>query len=270
MTHASEHLTLCEIAKAFVAARQEARALEAFPGTVPSDLATAYQVQEAVLALQTRPVAGWKIAAIRPEFRDRYTADRLVGPVLAGTIQEVADGATIETGVYAGGFAAVEAEFAFRMARDLPLRDRPYDADEVADAVQSMHIAMEIASSPLAALSDLGPGAVIADHGNNAGLVIGPEVPDWRRRDPASMKIRTIIDGTVVGEGSAASVPGGPVAALLFLVNQLATRGRIVAAGGYVSTGATTGVHKVRIGMKALADFGELGAFTAATVPIKP
>lgn len=270
MAHDSVDPKADKIARAFVTARQEARALDAFPGSVPPDLATAYRVQEAVLKFQTRSVVGWKIAVIRPDYRDRYTADRLVGPVFAGTIQSATDGATIDTAVYAGGFAAVEAEFAFRMARDLPLRDRPCDTGEILDAVQSMHIAMEVASSPLATLSDLGPGAVIGDHGNNAGLVIGPEVLDWRGRDPALMKTRTVVEGTVVGEGSAASVPGGPAAALLFLVNQLATRGRIIAAGDYISTGATTGVHKVEIGMSALADFGDLGSFTARIVPVEP
>lgn len=270
MTHVSEDPKADEVARAFVTARQEARALDAFPGSVPPDLATAYRIQDAVLKIQTRPVVGWKIAVIRPDLRDRYTSDRVVGPVFAGTIQSAADGATIDTPVYAGGFAAVEAEFAFRMARDLPMRDKPYDVGEVLDAVQSLHIAMEVASSPLATLSDLGPGAVIGDHGNNAGLVIGPDVSDWRGRDLASMKTRTVVDGALVGEGSAASVPGGPVAALLFLVNQLATRGRIVAAGDYISTGATTGVHKVEIGMSALVDFGDLGSFTARIVPVEP
>lgn len=254
------------IAGAFVAARREVRTLDAFPGPVPPDLATAYLVQEAALAQQPRTVAGWKIAAIRPEYRDRYTAERLVGPILAGSIQEVADGATVEAGVFPGGFAAVEAEFAFRMGRGLPARQGPYTLDDVVGAVGSLHIAMEIASSPLASLSDLGPGAVIGDHGNNAGLIVGPEIPDWSLRSLEAMKARMTIDGRLAGEGSASNVPGGPSAALFFLVDHLMTRGRSLEAGDYVSTGATTGVHKVSVGTKVHASFGTLGSLTAAIV----
>jgi 2-keto-4-pentenoate hydratase len=247
-------------AAVFVAARQERRTLSSYPGDVPPDLATAYAVQERALAIGRGQIAGWKIAAIRPEFRARYDAPRLVGPIFQDKVWSALPGEPVDAPVFGGGFAAVEAEFAFLIGTDLPPRSSSFDAAEVAAAVASLHGAIEVASSPLATLNDLGPGAVIADHGNNAGLITGPAIPDWARRAPEDLMSRMVIDGRTVGEGSAATVPGGPIEALLFLANHLATRGRFLRAGDWVSSGATTGIHMVTPGSRGRAEFGRLGA----------
>ena len=58
---------------------------------------------------------------------------------------------------------------------------------EAADMVGALHIGVEPASSPLATINELGPAVVVSDFGNNAGLLLGPEVarlaPPHRRRD---------------------------------------------------------------------------------------
>ena len=54
-----------------------------------------------------------------------------------------------------------------------PAGKTDWTADDVIPFVQSMHIGVEVASSPLATLNDLGPGAVISDFGNNWGVVVG-------------------------------------------------------------------------------------------------
>ncbi len=84
--------------------------------------------------------------------------------------------------VFAGGFAAVEAEYVFRLgAMRRPTsstgpttRRRRWSA--------ALHVGVEPASSPLATINDLGPAVVVSDFGNNAGLMLGPEIADWRQR----------------------------------------------------------------------------------------
>ena len=258
---------MASTAEEFVAARREARPLPTFPGMLPASLSAAYAVQEDVLRLTSRRLAGWKVAGIAPDFRTRYDAPRLVGPVFADAVQDVADGDTLEVAVYAGGFAAVEAEFVVRLVSDAP--DIPLAAADI-PAFTTLHIGSEIASSPLASINELGPGAVISDHGNNAGALVGPEVPPEAAADWEKLVSKTFVAGVPVGEGHAARVAGGPYESVAFLIEQLASRGRRLRAGDVVLTGMTTGVHDVRIGEQARIEFPGIGGFDLRIVRREP
>lgn len=233
------------IAARFVEARRAARALDAFPGMQPETLADAYRVQERAISLSGRSVIGWKVAGIRPDLRESLGANRLAGPVMAGNVHHLPTGGTVRAPVFVGGFAALEAEFVAVFARDLRPVDGGFTAEAIVAALSGLHAGSEIASSPLATLNDLGPTAVVSDHGNNAGAVVGPEIPGWRGADLSALTSRMLINGNVAGDGSAANVMGGPIAALQFLAEHLLTRGRHLGAGDIVLTGMTTGIHHV-------------------------
>ncbi|MFC7396021.1 2-keto-4-pentenoate hydratase [Chelatococcus sp. GCM10030263] len=260
----SEQSSAALIAAVFVAARREARALPDYPGALPATLDEAYAVQEAELRLSGSAPRGWKVAMVKPELRRVLGAERIAGP--AFHVVEAAADAHVAMPVVAGGFAAFEAEFIAVMAKDLPPRTAPYTADEVKAAVGNLHVGVEIAGSPLASLNDLGPTAVVSDFGNNAGLVLGPAVPNWRERSWESMTSATTIDGAAVGQGSAANVPGSPLAAIAFLADHLGRCGRGLKAGELVSTGMTTGIHLVKPGVRAIVDFGDCGRLTVDIV----
>lgn len=243
----------------FVSARSDGRALPGFPGVLPGSLEEAYAVQDEVLRLTTRRLGGWKVAMIAPAFRDRYRAERLVGPVFADAVRSVADGGTVEALVFEGGFAAVEAEFVVRVTGEPPADPQDWLGD--VGGFATLHVGSEIASSPLATINQLGPGAVIADHGNNAGAIVGPWIAPGLMRDWSQLASVTRVQGAPVGEGSAARVPGGPFAAVAFLARQLAGRGRYLAKGDVVLTGMTTGVHDVLPGQTARLEFDGVGGF---------
>jgi len=246
------------IARAFVTARAEARVLSNFPGPLPADLDDAYAVQEEVLRLTGRRLAGWKVAGIPPAFRTQYDAERLVGPIFADNVQEVPGGARATVKVHIGGFCAVEAEFVVRLVADVRR-----DADEAAIAkLARLHVGAEVASSPFAGINDLGPGSVISDHGNQSGAVVGPEVSPEMFGKWDQLVSRTFVNGTLAGEGSAARVAGGPFASAAFLVRQLASRGRQLKAGDIILTGMTTGIHAVSEGDVIRYEFPDIGDFT--------
>lgn len=258
------------IASCFVEARRSASALKAFPGSVPASLADAYRIQERAIALDGRAIAGWKVAGIRPDLRESLGANRLAGPVMAGNVQRLPSGGTARAAVFAGGFAALEAEFVAVFGRDLfPVEGR-FTPEAIMAALSGLHAGSEIASSPLATLNDLGPTAVVSDHGNNAGAVVGPEIPGWRNHDMSSLGSRMLINGNVAGEGSAANVMGGPISALQFLAEHLLTRGRHLRDGDVVLTGMTTGIHQVRSGDRGRIEFSGTAACDIEVVAATP
>jgi 2-keto-4-pentenoate hydratase len=258
--------TARDIAGSFVAARQAARALADFPGVIPEDLAAAYRVQDEAIALWPDEVAGWKIGRVTPHQTKTLGAERLTGPIFRQNLWVARDGEEIAFPVYENGFAAVEAEYVLRIGKDAPAKKTDWTVDAAAKLVAAMHVGVETAGSPLATINDLGSTVVVSDFGNNHGLVLGAEIPDWRAKLENGLSCETFIEGQSVGVGRVAASPDGPLDALVFLLAHLAKRGKPLRAGQYVSTGAVTGVHDICIGQRSRVSFNGSGDILCAAV----
>ncbi len=263
MSHAYDNSNPSPVAHAFVEARRTGRCLPEFPGTAPATLAEAYAIQDQAMTVWPDRVAGWKLGRIRAPLDVEYGAGRLAGPIFSRNVW-LAGTTPTRFPVIDGGFAAVEAEYVLSLGQDAPDRD-DWTADNVATLVDKVFTGVEIAGSPFAYINDHGPAVTASDFGNNAGLILGSEITGWRER-LAHLTCTVAIDGHVVGTGGATDIPGGPLDSLAFLLNLLHTRGRRLEAGLLISTGAATGVHDIRIGQSALADFGQDGQIACQAV----
>jgi 2-keto-4-pentenoate hydratase len=243
-----------EIAGRFLAARRAASGLVDYPGTLPETLDAAYAVQDAAIAGWNRPIVGWKVGRILPPLSERYGADRLAGPIFDS---ETAASDPVAMPVFAEGFAAGEAEFLLRIGRRPAEGQTRFTLEETADLIEAVHVGIEIASSPLEPINRIGPAAVISDFGNNNGLLVGPEIADWRSSNFERWAVETLIDGVSVGTGQAASFPDGAIGAARFLFELMARRGIALQAGQWISSGAVTGVHDARPGQTVEARFGD-------------
>jgi 2-keto-4-pentenoate hydratase len=246
------------IAAQFVAARRDARALEAYPGALPLDLAMAYRIQDQAIALDGRSIAGWKVGRIMPPADVTLGANRLAGPIFTDTFAE-AVGSVPNMPIYVGGFSAAEAEFLLHVAPGLS-GTLPRNDEETKALIDDVRMGIEIASSPYPGINDNGAAVTASDFGNNAGLVLGAKLEGWRDIDLCAIPIRTEIDGVVVGEKTAASMLDGPYGAVRFLLGNLAERGIDISGGIWVSSGAVTGVHSVRSDQFVVAHFGDHGS----------
>ena len=247
------------IATRFVAARLSSIPLAAFPGEVPPDLETAYRCQDAAIDLWPDEIGGWKVGRIPPSLEDRFRSDRLAGPIFRPTIHKTDSGRQLEIPVFAGGFAAIEAEFVIVVDGDAPEDKLEWSREEADDLIRDLRIGLEMASSPLAVINDLGPAAIVSDFGNNAGLIVGPPIADWRSRTLESLSCEAFIEGRSVGKGGAFNLTGGPVRSMQFILELAARRGRPLRAGDVIATGQTTGIHDIEVGQAARIAFGDDG-----------
>ncbi|MEZ6024388.1 MAG: hypothetical protein R3C16_13465, partial [Hyphomonadaceae bacterium] len=151
------------------------------------------------------------------------------------------------------------AEYVFRIGADAPADKTDWTREEAAGLVGAMHVGVETAGSPMAAINDLGATVIASDFGNNHGLILGPEVKDWRAKLDQGLSCETFIEGESVGAGTASSADDGPLDALAFLAGHLATRGRPLKAGQFITTGAVTGVHDIVIGQQSRVSFNGAG-----------
>ncbi|WP_372017218.1 2-keto-4-pentenoate hydratase [Pseudoxanthomonas sp. 10H] len=259
---------LAAIADRFVAARRRGEALDAFPGHIPDDLVTAYRVQDLAIAQWPDRVVGWKVGYIAPERRDASGDERLLGPIFARQLWN-ATGSSTPIPVFVGGFGAVEAEYVLRLDADAPDGKLDWTPEEAAALPATLYIGVEVASSPLATINQLGPRVVVSDFGNNNGLILGPEVPDWTTRDEAGLLAETLIEGTSVGTGGAQRLPGGLRAAFAFALSRSARRGRPLKAGEYIATGNATGIHDIAAGQGARIVFTGYGTLDCHAVPAR-
>ena len=260
---------LAAIAASFVAARRQGSALDAFPGQIPADLVTAYQVQDLAIARWPDTVVGWKVGYIAAERRDGSGDERLLGPIFSRQLWNATGGST-PIPVFAGGFAAVEAEYVLRLDADAPPGKQDWTPEEAAALPTTLFTGVEVASSPLATINQLGPRVVVSDFGNNNGLVLGPQIPAWTTLDESSLLAETWVGDVHVGSGGAGHLPGGLRAAFAFALSRSARRGRPLKAGDLIATGNATGIHDILPGQQARIDFdghGSIECLAPAATP---
>lgn len=256
------------IAQRFVQARLSGSALPDYPGSLPPDLEAAYVCQDIAIGLWPDTVAGWKIGRIQPEHEAKVGAKSLAGPIFRNAIQRPATGSLVEFGIFVGGFAAVEAEFLFEVCQDAPPGKLAWSMEDAEAIAGRMLVGVELAGSPLRTINALGPKVIVSDFGNNNGLIVGPEIANWRSRALADLTCETFIYGKSVGKGSAANVPNGPLASLRFVAELCARRSRPLKSGMLISTGAATGVHDIKAGEVARVEFHGLGAIQCVAKPL--
>ena len=267
----STEMTTEMIARDFVQARRQAMALADYPGGIPASLAQSYAIQDHAITLWDAPMAGWKIARLAPDKQAAHGTERLSGPVFAATVKSHVHTPVVMP-VFTGGFAAVEAEFVFRIDHDADPAKTRYSEEEALRLVDAMFAGVEMAGSPLATINSLGPTVTASDFGNNFGLIVGDKLAGFDSDvtidalSPEAVQAyatQTVIDGHIVGTGGLFSLPGGPLAAIAWLAGHLAERGRPLRQGQLISSGATTGVHRVQAGQAAVATFNGPHGVTA-------
>jgi 2-keto-4-pentenoate hydratase len=157
-----------------------------------------------------------------------------------------------------------EAEFAFRMARDLAPRPSPYSVPEVLDAVATLHPAIEVPDSRYEDFTIVGAPQLIADNACAHYFVLGDASPDeWRAADLVQHRVTGSIEGRHSREGSGANVLGDPRVALAWLVNELSSLNITLRAGEVVTTGTCLVPLEIAPGDRVIADFGRLGVVDA-------
>lgn len=241
----------------------EGRRMDALPPPLrPGSRAEAYRLQGLLERRSAAPLFGWKIAATSAAGQAHIGVD---GPMAGRLMAErvVDNGGTLPLAGCA--LRVAEAEFAFRLARDLPPRAAPYEPAEAVDAVASLHPAIEIPGSRFTDPAAVGEVQLIADDACAHHFVLGPAAdPAWRGIDLARHRVTAAVSGTVLGgvvaEGTGEAVLGDPRLALAWIANELSALGVGLRAGQVVTTGTCIAPVAIAPGAMVRAHFGVLGS----------
>ena len=222
----------------------------------PRDRAEGYAIQTALESHSSEPLFGWKIAATSEAGQKHINVDGpMAGRILAETV--IADGGTAS--MAGNEMRVAEPEFAFRMRVDLPARATPYTVQQVLDAVDTLHPAIEIPDSRFADFISAGAPQIIADNACAHLFVLGPPTAsDWRSMDLIEERpVITMRGQQFIGHGK--NVLGDPRVALTWLANELRQLGVTLNAGHVVTTGTCHPPLPIQSGDFCAVDFGSLG-----------
>ena len=229
----------------------------------PRDRVEGYAIQAEIEKYSSDSLFGWKIAATSEAGQKHINVDGpMAGRILAETV--IPDGGTAS--MTGNEMRVTEPEFAFRMRVDLPARATPYTVQQVLDAVDTLHPAIEIPDSRFADFVSAGAAQIIADNACAHLFVLGsPTSADWRSLDLVEERPVVSLRGQqFMGHGK--NVLGDPLIALTWLANELRQLGVTLGAGQIVTTGTCHPPLLIQSGDFCAVDFGSLGKVSVGFV----
>ena len=248
-------MDISKMAAEIVAARKSGvQTMMDLPDPAPT-MDDAMAIQAEVYNQFNTPLIGWKVGATNAAAQQGFKID---GPFY-GPMAESA-------GMASGGdlakspcVAACEPEYAFKMARDYPAQGEAINAETAADAVETVHIAIEVIGRTIGNPDYANGIGVAMDFGGNVAFVVGPEIANWQDQDLTNAPVDSKVDGEVVASGNGEPVMGDPINSLVWMAQTLAANGKQFKAGEWVSTGTCTAPVPAAAGTTYTATFGDFG-----------
>ncbi|PLZ03983.1 hydratase [Burkholderia sp. WAC0059] len=232
-------MTHDDLAQRLVSARRRHHPIENLPPeSLPPDAATAYTIQQAVIAGLGTTTGGWKIGARTPG------GAASGAPIPASLV--FASPARVERRRFF--HVLVELEIAFRFAEPIAPRADAYARDEVLAQVGEVLPALEIVDSRFAQWPDVAPLAQLADAQNNGALVTGRPKHYGalaRSLDFVAPELEFSYAGRTLVPRTPGNPAGDPRELLVWFVNHCAAMGITIEPDWTVTTGSYVGAHRI-------------------------
>ena len=237
--------------------RARPRAIAHWPAEhLPPDEASAYGVQERLIAGTGQPIVGWKVGLTSPAIRAQTgLSEPIYAPVLSPNRHFSPH--AVATGDF--GRLGIELEIALFLGDDLPASGAPWTAHSAGAAVEFAATAFELIDDRGADYARLDARQLIVDGGWQAGVVIGGKVPLARRPDLASGHGSLSQDGQTIAAAPANAGMGHCFNVLAWLANRLANDGKPLTRGMVVMTGSIVAAHFPQPGRTLVGEISGMG-----------
>jgi 2-keto-4-pentenoate hydratase len=217
-----------------------------------TSLEEAYFVQDAMAhKLQPESILDWKVGAPASD------ASPFFCPMIRAWVGT--DG-----GTFAGQrlrLRGLEAEIAFKIGKDLPPRATPYTREEITDAIESCHPAIEELEAGVTVPSKVARFTMFSDLQMHGGFVPGPAVADWQKIDITKESVALAVDGKIEVVRTASNTAGTDLLRLLlYLANEGSARTGGLKRGGWITTGSWTGNTFAKAGSHVDVRFSTAGS----------
>lgn len=247
-------------ARLFHEANEAGKKIDALPPeALPQSEEEADAIQDEVARL-TGPVCAWKVGAATPH----STPSR--APIHAKTL--FLDPGHIPAAMFS--HIGAEAEIVYKFSKDLVSNGTALSLEEILDAVESIHPAIEILDTRFPKLGSQPPLAHRADQGNHGALIVGAPIANWRSISPQTQRVILEINGEVASDKIDGNTAGNPENLLVWLANQGAKSLGGIKAGQYVTTGSCSGTIMVTAPVQLKATLAGYGSLSLTIDTSKP
>lgn len=245
--------SISEVAQNLVNARRSHTPWDARNTPALTSVEESYAIQEQVTDLLGAQIGGWKTAA--PDTQ----ATPVIAPIFSDAIYQ--SGAIIPASTFF--MIGIEGEIAFRMNADFPLRDRPYDHQDIEANIAEVLPVMELVDTRMLNGTEETRPLFLADNQGNGGLVTGTGFSNWQDIDISAQLATVTVNGVEEFSGINANPAGELVDLLTRAINLCTSRKRPVKSGDIIITGSCTGVLFVQPGAEVVVNFPKIGQVRA-------
>jgi 2-keto-4-pentenoate hydratase len=243
-------------ARVLVAARREGAYADQLPISLrPQTLEEGFAIQQAVSIGLGLKIGAWKCAL-------PSAGKVVVAPIYVDTVYSRPK--CHLSARMAEPHVKAEPEIACVLKRDLPPRKRPYDEEDVLNALGDAHLALELLGSRYSNPAQVTFPELLADGLFNAGLVIGPKIELPEGATIVDFPAEFVISLAGCNEETLRFEGRHPdrsiLAPIVWLTNYLCDHGLGLQAGQAVITGSYAGVFELPIGRDLRIVFGRLGS----------
>lgn len=155
-----------------------------------------------------------------------------------------------------------EAEIAYRLGSDLPLRDGDYSEEELRAAIDAAHVVIETIDSRLQDWQSPAPFWGLADNAVNGAFVIGTEVSDWQALNLPAQTVEVWINDELKISKTGSHALGEPWLLMPWTLNHLIRRQQGLRKGDIITTGSWMGSLQVKAGDSVRVNFPGIGEAT--------
>lgn len=224
---------------------------------VPESIIEAYNLQADYETNSKYDLLGWKIAATSIEGQKHIGVD---GPIAGRLIKERSYKSGDMLSLVNNQMKKVEAEFSFKLNKDMAKKNISYTYDEVLECIESICPAIEIPDSRFLNFDKIGKKILIADNACAGEYIIGnTPTKSWKHINLKKFKVGCYKNNQLIGYGIGSNVLEDPIKALTWLINELNKYDIILYSGQTILTGTCIKPITVAGGDYIVMDFYELG-----------
>ena len=225
---------------------------------IPENKIQAYKIQSDYEKTSKSSLVGWKIAATSIEGQKHIGVEE---PIAGRLIKERFNESGSSVSLKNNQMKKVEAEFAFKLLKDVFPQSEEYTLDEVLENIESVGPAIEIPDSRFKNFHRVGCDLLIADNACAGDYVFNKDfIYDFKNIDFKNFKVSCYKNNELAATGIGSNVLGSPLIALTWLINELSSLNIPVNKGQVIITGTSIKPLTVIPGDNIMMDFNKLGS----------
>ena len=207
--------------------------------------------------------AGYKVGLTSEAIQTMYGSDQPISGVVFETAVHRSP-ARIALADYAR--LGIEFELAVEVGDAFRPEEAPFALGDAAARIAACMPAFELIEDRHADHDDVDALSILADNAWCAGVVLGPRRTDWRALDLAGTPVSLRVNDDPPASALTGAAMGNPLNSLVWLANQLASRGTTLEAGMIVMTGSTLATRFPAAGDRFVYEIQALGTVEATIV----